>query len=459
MSRTEAVKAGASALASGAAAKFGPGYRRWMLFLLTAIYTCNFVDRTILSTLGQPIKRDLGLSDTQLGLLVGLTFAVLYVGLGIPLARLVDRKSRVVVLTVCVTAWSLFTGACGLAQNFLQLALARVGVGIGEAGCLPASHSLISDHYPAARRATALSIWGLGIPVGSLIGALVGGWVAKHIDWRVAFFAAAAPGAILALLAIVTLKEPPRGLAEGADATTSAPPLTAVIKRLCSRPSALWVCGGAIAGATAAYAILGFITPFFQRRYGLDIQQAGMCTAAISGVGAGISILCGGVATDWLAKRDLRAYAWVSVVGLLAAIPLFAFGLTRQDWPSALALLFGGGAAQQLYLGPTYAVANNMVEPRMRATSIALYAACWSLIGTGFGPVITGAISDMASKRLTADPAADLLGLCRQAGCADASATGLQYAMLCVVVLFFISAVCFALSAGTMRRDLERRDS
>jgi predicted MFS family arabinose efflux permease len=457
LSRTEAVKAAASVSASRESAAFGPGYRRWLLFLLTTIYTSNFVDRQLLATLIQPIKKDLALTDTQLGLLIGLAFAAFYVLLGIPIARQVERKSRILVLTVCVAAWSLFTVSSGLARSFVQLAIARVGVGVGEAGCLPASHSLISDHYPPSRRATALSIWGLGIPIGSLIGAVAGGWIAKNVDWRVAFFAVGAPGLILAVLAPLTLKEPPRGLAEGADATAPTPPLWAVVKRLCSRPSALWVCGGATAGATAAYAILGFITAFFMRRYGLDNFQAGLATGAISGVGAGISILGGGVVTDWLAKRDLRAYAWVSVVGLVAAIPLFVFGLTRPDWPTALLLLFGGGAAQQLYLGPTYAIANNMVEPRMRATSIALYAAVWSLIGIGFGPAITGAISDRVFKALKADPSADILHLCRQAGCADASATGLQYAMICVVVLFAIAAVAFAMSARTMRRDLEAK--
>lgn len=448
MSRAEASNAGFEASA---------GYRRWLLFLLALIYTSNFVDRTILSTRAQPIKKDLHLSDAQLGVLVGLTFALLYTLLGIPLARLVERKSRIAVMSVCVAVWSVMTAGCGLARSFLQLGLARVGVGIGEAGCLPAAHSLISDHYPPSKRGTALAIFGLGIPIGSLIGAVAGGWIAKNLDWRIAFFAVGAPGLILAVLTPLTLKEPPRGFAEGADGSAPAPPLSAVLNRLLSRPSALWVCAGATTGATAAYAVLGFITAFFVRRYGLDNYQAGLATAAVSGVGAGISILGGGILVDWIARKDLRAYAWVSVVGLLISIPLFGLGFIQPDWRSALLLLFAGGVAQQLYLAPTYAIANNMVEPRMRATSIAIFAACWSLVGTGFGPVIAGLLSDRAARMLQANPSSDVLGLCWKPACADASAAGLQYALVSLVVLFLIAAVFFAASARTMKQDLERR--
>jgi predicted MFS family arabinose efflux permease len=441
--------------AEAAGVRFSAPYRGWLLLLLFLIYTSNFVDRTVLSTLAQPIKRELQLSDTDLGLLTGTAFAVLYAVLGIPLARLIEHRSRVVVMSICIAVWSVMTAACGLAQSFIQLALPRIGVGIGEAGCQPAAHSLISDHFPPEKRATALAIFGLGIPAGTLIGAVGGGWIAQDLSWRSAFLVVGAPGLVLALLALATLKEPPRGHAEGADASAAAPPLTAVIRRYFERPSALWVIAGATVAATAAYAILAFTSALFVRRYGLSIREAGLAFGAVSGVGAGVSILGGGVLADWFAKKDFRAYAWVSVAGLLAAIPLFALGFTRPDWPSALALLVPAAAAQQLYLAPTFAVANNLVEPRMRATSIAIFSTCWTLVGIGLGPLAAGAISDAAAKALKADPAGtDVLHLCRQPGCADASAAGLQYALASIVVLYLIAAVLFALSSGTMKRDL-----
>jgi predicted MFS family arabinose efflux permease len=452
---TEAVKA--SGVPAAGRPAFSAGYRTWLLFLLALIYTSNFVDRTLLSTLAQLIKQDLHLSDTDLGLLTGTAFAVLYAVLGIPLARLIEHKSRIVVMSVCIAIWSVMTAACGLAQSFVQLALPRIGVGIGEAGCQPAAHSLISDHFPPEKRATALAIFGLGIPVGTLIGAIGGGWIAQTLGWRSAFVWVGAPGLILALLALVTLKEPPRGHAEGADGQATAPPLTAVIRRYFERPSTLWVIAGATVAATAAYAILAFTSALFVRRYGLNIREAALAFGAISGVGAGVSILGGGVLADRLAKTDVRAYAWVSVAGLLLAIPLFALGFTRPDWVSALALLVPAAAAQQLYLAPTFAIANNMVEPRMRATSIALFSTCWSLVGIGFGPLAAGVISDAMAKALKADPAGtDVLHLCRQAGCADASATGLQYALASIVVLYLIAALLFAASSGTMKRDLAK---
>jgi predicted MFS family arabinose efflux permease len=443
--------------AAAAEPRFSAGYRGWLLLLLFLIYTSNFVDRTVLSTLAKPIKAELHLNNTEFGLLTGPAFAVFYTVLGIPIARLVERTSRIVVMTVCIAIWSILTGASGLAQSFGQLAGARVGVGVGEAGCQPAAHSLISDHFPPQRRATALAVFGLGIPAGTLIGAVGGGWIDQALNWRAAFMLVGAPGLVLALLALLTLKEPPRGHAEGAIGSPSAPSLIAVLKRLWRRPSTLWVIAGASVGAMAAYAILAFITLFFMTRYGLNNFQGGLASGAVTGLGAGVSIIGGGALADWIARKDLRAYAWVSVTGLVLAIPLFAIGFTRPDWRSALIFLVPAAAAQQLYLAPTFAIANNMVEPRMRATSIALFSTCWSLVGIGAGPVIAGAISDFAAKALKTDPGADLLGLCRQAACADAASAGLTYALVSVIVLYAIAAVLYAVSAGTMKRDLQAR--
>jgi predicted MFS family arabinose efflux permease len=447
------------AAAGGAADKpfeASAGYRRWLLLLLMLIYTSNFVDRQIFATLAQPIKEELKLTDTDLGVLGGLYFAAFYTLLGLPLARLVEHKSRIAIITVCITIWSVMTALCGVAQNYTQLAAARLGVGVGEAGCLPAAHSLISDHFPASKRATALAIFSLGIPAGSMIGAIGGGWIAKNMDWRSAFLVVGLPGLVLATLVFLTLKEPPRGFADGGVGAQKAPPLTAVLKRFWVRSTALWVTAGASVASMAAYALLAFVTPFFMRRFGLDIAQAGLCAGLISGIGAGTSILAGGLLGDSFVKRDPRGYAWVAVFGLVLAIPLYIFGFTRHDWLSALLLLIAGGAAQQLYLAPTFAVAQNIVEPRMRATSIAIMSAVWSILGIGLGPVIAGNLSDRFAAALKTASMGDVLTLCRQAGCADFSATGLQYAMITAsTVIYSLAAVLFLISSRNMRRDIQ----
>lgn len=436
-----------------AQARFGPGYRRWLLFLLALIYTSNFVDRQIFSTLIQPIKKDLHLSDTQLGMLSGLTFAVFYTALGIPIARLIERKSRIVVMTACIAVWSAMTAACGLAGSFLQLAIARVGVGVGEAGCLPAANSLVSDHFPREKRTTALGVFTLGIPIGSMIGAIAGGWIAQHMNWRMAFFMVGAPGLLIALLTLFTLREPPRGLADGGKAPAVAPPLTAVIRRLFLRPTALWVCVAAGVSAAGTYGTITFAAAYFTRRFGFDFTQAGLAAGLISGVGAGVSVISGGLLTDRLAKLDIRAFAWVPIVGLVLAVPLYLIGFTRADAGLALLFLVIAAAVQQLYLAPTFAVANNVAEPRMRATSVSLMSFVWNLIGLGFGPLIVGVLSDRFGRAL-AEGGADILGLCRKAGCADASATGLQYALIGVTGMFLVGAVLYAVASIRLKRDL-----
>ncbi len=444
--------AGVAKAKAAEAARFGPGYRRWLLFLLALIYTSNFVDRQIFSTLIQPIKKDLHLTDTELGMLSGLTFAVFYTALGIPIARLIERKSRIVVMTVCIAVWSAMTASCGLAQNFLQLAISRVGVGVGEAGCLPAANSLVSDHFPREKRATALGVFTLGIPIGSMIGAVAGGWIAQHMSWRLAFFMVGAPGLLIALLTILTLREPPRGLVEGGKAPPEAPPLTAVIRRLFSRPAALWVCVAAGVSAAGTYGTITFAAAYFTRRFGFDFTQAGLAAGLISGVGAGVSVISGGLLTDRIARMDVRAYAWVPIVGLVLAVPLYLVGFTRADAGAALMFLVAAAAVQQLYLAPTFAVANNVAEARMRATSVSLMSFVWNLIGLGFGPLIVGSLSDRFGHALMGG--SDPLSLCRKAACADASATGLQYALIAVTGVFLLGAALYAVASLRLKRDL-----
>ena len=209
-----------------AAPLFSSGYKSAVLTLLLLAYTFNFIDRTIVATIGQAIKVDLKITDTQLGLLGGLSFAVLYTLLGVPIARLAERWNRVSIVSLALVVWSGFTVACGFAVTFTQLLALRVGVGFGEAGCSPPSHSLISDYYEPKRRASALSVYAFGIPLGSMIGAAAGGWLAKTFGWRVAFMAVGAPGLIMALLVKLIVKEPPRGHSDPAQKPVAATPFS-----------------------------------------------------------------------------------------------------------------------------------------------------------------------------------------------------------------------------------------
>ncbi len=207
-------------------------YRWYVLSVLVVVYIFNFIDRSILGILLEPIKQDLGASDTAMGFLGGIAFAAFYTILGIPIARMADKGVRRNVIVVCLTIWSVATALCGLAQNFVQLLFARMGVAVGEAGGSPPSHSMISDLFPADKRATALAIYALGIPIGSMIGNLGGGWINEWFDWRTAFFVVGLPGVALALFVRFTVREPPRGVAEGIDVKQEAPPLMAVLKHL-----------------------------------------------------------------------------------------------------------------------------------------------------------------------------------------------------------------------------------
>ncbi len=439
-------------------------YTRWLLTLLVLIYTSNFIDRTIVSTLGQAIKRDLALSDAQLGVLTGLTFALFYTGLGIPLARLAERKNRVVILAVCTGLWSAMTAICGFAQTYWQLLLARTGVGVGEAGFTPCGQSLISDHFPPEKRSSALAIYSLGIPLGSMVGAFAGGWIAQHLNWRIAFLIVGAPGLILAILAFLTLKEPPRGHSEpGRPTSATAPPLIAVLRTLWAKPSVLIVMVAAGIASIGGYGVNGFIPPYFVRAFGLDYSHAGLVAGLVTGVPAGIALLLGGYLTDWIALKDKRAYGWAPAAGLIVAAPLTVISFLQGNPVAATIGLMIAACVQQAYLAPTFALVNNMVEPRMRATAIAIGSFVWGMIGLGCGPLLVGVISDRLAKGLFR--MGDFAVLCPGGAgktpatveaCRAASAMGLQHALIGAAAFYLLAAALYLLAARTVRRDLDR---
>ena len=393
-----------------AAPVFSSGYKSAVLTLLLLAYTFNFIDRTIVATIGQAIKVDLKITDTQLGLLGGLSFAVLYTLLGVPIARLAERWNRVSIVSLALVVWSGFTVACGFAGSFVQLLALRVGVGVGEAGCSPPSHSLISDYYEPKRRATALSVYAFGIPLGSMIGAAAGGWLAKTFGWRVAFMAVGAPGLIMALLVKLIVKEPPRGHSDPAEKAPvvmarfslaeEISELGAVAKTLFGRWPIFNIVMGVTLVSFAGYGIGQFAPPYFNRAFGLDYAVVGLIFGLIGGFSAGVGTIAGGLISDRAGRRGGAWYALVPAIGVAIAAPLFFLAYTRTDWRVAAAILLFPGIFAYTYLGPTFAVVQNVVETRRRATATAVLFLFLNIIALGGGTLFTGWAIDLFAQRI-----------------------------------------------------------
>ncbi len=373
---------------------------RLLLWTLLTVYIFNFLDRQIVTILAEPIKRDLGLSDTQLGLLTGLAFALFYALLGIPIARYADRptSNRVGLISVSLVLWSGMTALCGMAQNFSQLLLARVGVGVGEAGCTPAAHSLISDMVPAERRASAIAFYGLGIPIGGLIGMILGGFLADTVGWRQAFLVVGLPGLALAAFVWVVLREPRHGsiavaLRTGIPAPARMATGEALREVLGNRAFVLL----AIAASFAAFLSYGkgvWAAIFFMRTHGLSASQTGLWL----GLGLGIAGVVGTWGGGWIADRfgrtNRRHILTGPAIGMAIAAPLLFVGYSMSDWRLALSLMIVTTALNAAYYGPTYALAQQLVRPQARATATAIMVFAQNLIGLGLGPLLFGMMSD-----------------------------------------------------------------
>ena len=309
--------------------KFSPAYRNYALGILFVGYIVNFVDRSILSLLLEPIKLELSLSDSQLGLLGGLAFAVFYTFLGIPIAALADRRSRVKILAVSMVIWSAMTALCGLASNFWMLLMARIGVGVGEAGASPPSHSLISDYFPIETRATALSIYALGIPFGTMIGNYVGGWGADELGWRQTFYLVGIPGIFVAMIVALTLREPPRGMsdvkvgvANANQQKPDAPKVKDVLNFLWGKMSFRHLSFAAGLHAFVSYGASTWNAPFFTRIHSMSSTDLGAALALVAGIGA-IGTFAGGYLSDKLSERtgDKRWYFWLPGIATVIMVP------------------------------------------------------------------------------------------------------------------------------------------
>ncbi|MEZ4331394.1 MAG: MFS transporter [Myxococcota bacterium] len=366
-----------------------PRYAWYVLLVLALVNMVNFVDRNILAVLLEPIKLEFGLSDKQLGLLTGFAFIVVHSAFGLPLARLADRTARRSVIAWGVAIWSAMTAAMGVATSYGQLLFLRMGVGIGEAAGAPPSHSLLSDYFPASKRATALSLFGMGVYAGTMFGYLAAGWMGDQFGWRLTFVAVGIPGLLLALLVGTTVREPTRP-APAADES-----ILFVLQYLASKPSFVFLMLAASCHAIAAYAAIMWTPTFYQRVHGLSLQQVGFWLGPVSGVGGALGALGGGLVADRLGRRDQRWYAWVATIVAFSAVPTgIAAYLFAGDSKSSLFAYFGFILMIGAYNGPLHAMNQFLARPRMRSVSVAIQLFIVNLIGGVVGPWVVGAISD-----------------------------------------------------------------
>jgi predicted MFS family arabinose efflux permease len=371
-----------------------PGYARYVLGLLVVLYVINFVDRQLLSVLLVPIQQDLGVSDTAMGLLTGLAFALFYTAAGIPIARLADAGTRRRVIVVGVLLWSAMTAVSGLARNFVQLALARVGVGVGEATLSPSAHSLISDLFPPERRATALSIYNIGGNVGIMLGFIGGGWIADTLGWRSAFLVLGLPGVVAALLTHFTLREPERGRFDPVEDTSQVASLREVISFMLSQRTFRHLCMASALFAFGAYGFTVWGATFLIRVHEMSLTETGLWMGLIQGIGGGLGTFMGGYLSDRYSGRDARFMLWIPALGGLLAMPFLAIFLF---WPTSSGALLGyapGMVFSVFFIGPCYAIAQGLARVRMRAQAAALLMFAINLIGLGIAPLAVGILND-----------------------------------------------------------------
>lgn len=368
---------------------------RLLLWTLLVVYIFNFIDRQIVSILAEPIARDLGLSDSQIGLLTGLAFALFYATLGVPIARYADngRTNRARLIAACLVVWSGMTALCGMAQNFWQLLLARIGVGVGEAGCTPTAHALIADSLPPEKRAGGIAFFGLGIPIGGLMGTLIGGGMAEWMSWREAFLVVGLPGILLAVFVWVALKDP-----RAAKAMPQHQPerlsMLASLKLLAASPAYLLILSGASLVAFLSYGKGVWVLVYFQRTHGLSVGETALFVGVILGIAGIVGTWLGGWAADRFGSKDRRHMLTLPAWAMALAAPLLFAGYWADDWRVAIALLVLPTVANSAYYGPAYGAAQVLARPDTRAMAAAWMVFAQNLIGLGLGPLLFGALSD-----------------------------------------------------------------
>jgi predicted MFS family arabinose efflux permease len=433
------------------------------LVALLLTYMMSYIDRTALGVLQEPIKREFGLSDWQLGLLGGPAFAILYSLASLPIARLAERFSRSKLIAACLFVWSAMTILCGLSQSYAQLLFARIGVSLGEAGGNPASHSLIADLFPPERRARALSVYTFGVPVGAFLGSALAGWFAHLWGWRSAFYILGAIGAALILPFLLMMPAVPRGRFDNGTVQAKPPATMEVLRVLGGNAAFRQLAAGASLVVLVGYSVAAFLPSFLIRVHGLEVAQVGLVAGLVNGAAAGAGTLFGGFAADRYGQRDIRFYAWMPAGMVLIAAPCFVAGFAWGSnlWP-AVALLMMGTAGIYTYIAPTFARVHAMVDSRMRATAASVLFLIINLIGLGLGPTLVGYISDKtAAIEFARGSADDFATLCRskpptagvELACQSASAHGITVALMAVSMLLVWGGVHFWMAGIRLKRS------
>ncbi|CAA0125313.1 D-galactonate transporter [Halioglobus japonicus] len=469
------------------------GYRKYVLGALLTVYLFNFIDRTIINILTEPIKESFGVEDWQMGLLGGPAFAVLYTFIGIPIARFSEKNHRVWIIAGSVALWSLMTVLCGFATSFVALLIFRVGVSIGEAGCSPPANSIIADYFIPSKRSTAVSTYALGIPLGGMVAYIFGGYIAGSLDgtsvaamfsswgwlwavnaldwqsiegWRVAFVVVGLPGILVALIVKMTVKEPPRGYTD--------PPMMQdkehvsfgdVLKTLATKPSYWHITMGVTIASFVNYGVGQFFVSFLIRTHEISIFDASIKVAMILSVMAAIGTFMSGYLADRYSERYPKALAWIPMIALLGSTPMFIAGYLLDSLLIAIPILMVGTMLLYTYLCPLYAVPSGVVDSRMRATSVAVTLFIVNLLGYGLGPPLIGALSTLLNSIFLSgmDPGLTLqackatgLAVAAQTACNTANAEGLQWSMIIFKGLYIWAALHFYLGSRTLQRDMGR---
>jgi MFS family permease len=423
----------------------------YALAVLFAINTMNFFDRQILGAVGEPIRKEFGLSDASLGLL-GTAFTLLYAFVGLPLGRLADKIGRTKILSAGVFAWSLMTAASGLAQNFWHIFALRLGVGVGEASCAPAATSLIGDLFPASWRAKALAIFMLGLPVGVALSFAVSGTIAKEYGWRAAFFVAGVPG-ILCAIAVLFVREPIRGATETHDIGSQVREGSPYLNVLRS-PTMRWIIISGAVHNFNMYAIGAFITPFLMRYHGLDIQQANFVSMIVYGVMGAPGLLIGGFIGDAVMKKRTNGRMLVGTIAIVLSVPTVFFALSTPRGSTMIFLVLMGLACALMYFyyATVYSTIQDITEPASRGTAMAVYFLAMYVLGASIGPYGTGLLSDFFTKR-----AAQLSGITdmTQAALEPFRAEGLHTAMYLIPILGVILALVLLAASRTVTKEIE----
>jgi MFS family permease len=415
-------------------------YANYVLIMLTLCYVVNVIDRSqVLAASVQAIKTEFGASDFQMGMLSGLPFALFYSLMGIPIAAWADRSSRRNVLVLAVATWSGMTALFGTAVNFTMLFLTRIGTAIGEAGGSPPSHSLISDYFAKAKRGTAFAIYALAVPVGTSIGAAIGGWGNQNLGWRNTFIAIGLPGIVLALIVFLTVKEPPRGMSDGAGAkgaTQKAPGMMEVLKFLWLRPSFRHLSLACALHSVVWYASGAFNNAFLQRSHGMNVAEAGYWISILAAI-AGIGTFLGGYLSDRLSSRtnDRRWYMWVPGVATLICVPFQFLAYLSPSLAVTLPSFVGLMLMAAVFFGPSFAMTQALATLRMRSVATSVLLFIQTLIGNGLGPSVTGLISDWLTPSFQVD--------------------SLRYALVIIGVVNFWAAIHYMVGARTLKSDLE----